>query len=120
MPWAMLGALSPGPGGDPSLLITVELIPGLLCPVWAPQCERDRDILERAKHEETFLFLVLVVSEGDQAPGQVAQGGGGVSLFRDVQKLPGRGPGQACPDGYLPEADLNHSRVLQSWSGSCS
>lgn len=39
-----------GQGGDPSLLLTVELISGLLCPVWAPQCERDRDILERVKH----------------------------------------------------------------------
>ena len=45
------------------------------------------------EHEEE-----LLPSEGDGALEQAAQGGGGVSVSRDIQDLPGQGPVQPAVD----------------------
>jgi len=57
--------------------------------------DRTRDNEQKLKHRTSE---TLVYCEGDQAVELVGQGGFGVSLFGDIHKMTGHGPGHPAPD----------------------
>ena len=67
-----------------------------------------------SEHQETLFYC-----EGDQTLAQVAQGGCGDSILRDIQKTFGHGPGQLSPGGLAWGLDQMTSRGTFQPQPSC-